>query len=98
MVIRVRKIIWDDRNIRHIARHNVSVDEVEEIFDKYHYAGKAKYRRLLVTGETDSGRILEVPFARRGKGRIYPITAYDAGPGKAQQYLGAKRKKGGERA
>jgi hypothetical protein len=35
-MIHIRRLIWDDWNIAHIARHEVSPDEVEEVCDAEH--------------------------------------------------------------
>ncbi len=78
-----------------MARHYVSVDELEEIIGQYFYVENTKRKRKLIIGETKDGRIIEIPLAGKGGGRYYPVTAYDARPKKAQLYLSAKAKKGG---
>lgn len=58
---------WDETNIRHIARHNVTPQEAEEaIGDErrtragaYDVAGE---RRYAITGRTLRGRLLTVVF------------------------------------
>ena len=90
MVLKLVQLIWEEKNVKHIAKHYVSIDEVEEIFTKFHHVGKAKNKRKIVTGETDDGRILEVPLVHKGRGRYFPLTAYDAGEYRTRVYLHAK--------
>jgi uncharacterized protein len=94
--VKIRRMIWDYRNIRHTARHNVDPDEVEEVvfgnpLPKHGQKGKT----VVLIGETKAGRLLEVPLHNRGKGRYYPITAHDAGYEATVVY---KRERGGEEA
>ena len=46
---------WDERNIDHIARHNITPDEAEEAFLDALFR-KGREGRLLVYGVTDPGR------------------------------------------
>ena len=102
MVVIIRKLIWRLENIRHITEHDVSPEEVEEMRENFHIEKVAYRNRVILLGETDSGRILEVVLEPKGKGRFYPVTAYD--PHKRERSLfrnkkaveGARqRKKGG---
>jgi uncharacterized DUF497 family protein len=72
---------WDDANRGHIARHDVTVEEVEAAFNgdtlelgDYIVGGEQRYEDL---GITDSGRILFLVTTLRGQS-IRPITAFDA--------------------
>lgn len=73
---------WDDANIKHIAEHNLTPAETEEVLlsDPLEYDfdpdvnGEPRWTYL---GETVAGRILVVVIAMRGeKARV--VTAYDA--------------------
>ena len=51
---------WDDANIGHIARHDVTVSEVEQVFAKepeeeFTHTTDAGEDRYLVQGVTDAG-------------------------------------------
>ena len=59
---------WDDANTGHIARHNVTPEEVEE------RSGEERHTEL---GETASGRLLLVAWTWRGR-RIRVVTAFPA--------------------
>lgn len=77
MVVIIKKLIWEPANIRHIARHMVSPDEVEELIQNYHIAKTTYKNRITMLGETDTGRILELVLVRRGSGKFYPLTCYE---------------------
>jgi uncharacterized DUF497 family protein len=68
------KFEWDNANIEHIARHNYTAEEVEEVF-----AAAPRIRRLAPSrygayGATSDGRMTLVVFERR-RGSIRTITA-----------------------
>ena len=76
-------IIWDldddpDGNVAHCAEHDVTKEEVEEVFEG---AGDADVSRSsgrpVVFGDTSSGRHLMIVFEIINADMIYPITAYD---------------------
>ena len=91
MVVVIRRLIWKPKNVKHIARHGVSLNEVEEVTRRFNVPKSAPQKRLILIGETDAGRILELVLVPKGKGRYYPLTAYDASPAMAAMY---KRRKG----
>ena len=72
---------WDDANIAHIAEHDVTPEEAEQVllddpleleFD----AGPGGEERWVYLGETDEGRILQVIITLRGE-RIRVVTAFE---------------------
>jgi uncharacterized DUF497 family protein len=75
----VGKLIWDDENEEHIARHQVTRDEVEEAFysrSAQMYRSRDQSYRLI--SQTYGGRYLTVIVARRPGGAWYVVTARDA--------------------
>lgn len=63
--MKIDELIFNERNIEHIARHNV-------------LPLKAKLGRVMVIGKTKKSRILAV-ILEKFKGNIYfPVTARDA--------------------
>jgi uncharacterized DUF497 family protein len=84
----IRRLIWDARNKKHIARHHVVPDEVEEVvFFGNPLPDKGDtHNRLVLIGETQGARILEVVLQNRGEGLWYPVTAYDASEEKKAVY------------
>ncbi len=81
-------VIWDltddpDGNVQHIALHDVTIDEVEEVVGNPHsstVADKNRSGRFVTGGETADGRFLEVVWETvlEDPLTIYPITAYDS--------------------
>lgn len=73
---------WDKANLDHISEHQVSADEVDQIFsDPNRLEAKAysvrEEQRFATLGQTETGRILRVIYTIRN-GRIRTITAYRA--------------------
>jgi len=91
-MLHIRRLIWDPGNIAHIARHNVTVDEVE---DACHgdpitlgsYAG-----RVIVIGPTQAERLLAVVLDPDGEDVYYPVTARPASRKERRYY---QQQKGG---
>ena len=70
---------WDAGNLDHIARHHVTRDEVEEIFESRYYMVRGRDGRYVAIGQTASGRYLFCVLERTlGSGRIRIVTARDA--------------------
>lgn len=59
-MITIRRLIWDDWNIAHIARHDVTPDEVEEVCHGDPMTSQTYKRRIRVIGPTETGRMLTV--------------------------------------
>ena len=74
-MIYIRELLWTDWNIEHIARHNVSPDEVEEVCYSNPFVTKARNKTLRIIGQTYSGRFLTIFLAPRGKGSYLVVTA-----------------------
>lgn len=88
MSIIIRRLIWEPTNIKHIAtKHNVIPEEVEEVGKGYHLVRQALKKRLIMVGQTDTGRVLEIVLQAKGRGVYYPVTAYDASPPMKVTYL-----------
>lgn len=73
----VKKLIWDEFNLEHIKKHNVTTDEVEEVGQNIIAHERTKQKRYLIIGQVGS-RILTVIINRKGMGIYYPVTARDA--------------------
>lgn len=74
----IRKLIWDEWNIDHIARHNVEPEEVEEVCKSKNLFTRGRNGSYKVIGQTDDGRYLAIILSPRPGGRFYPITARSA--------------------
>jgi uncharacterized protein len=68
---------WDERNLEHIARHDVEPDEAEAVLDNKPLVLRADDDKYLAYGQTDEGRFLLVVFVRKLGPAIRVITARD---------------------
>ena len=74
----IREFEWNDRNIEHIARHNVSPDEVEDVaFDDEPWIRKGRKGARYMLGYTIGGLYLFIVYSLRSKGIARVITAMD---------------------
>jgi uncharacterized DUF497 family protein len=77
MAFRIRELLWDDWNEEHIARHNVTIPEVEDVCFGNPWELRGKGGTRAVYGQSSEGRYLFVVLGDRGDGLFYPITARD---------------------
>ena len=76
-------IIWDldddpDGNVQHCAEHDVTKEEVEEVFQLASDADLSRSSgRPVVFGDTNAGRHLMVVYETIETDTVYPITAYE---------------------
>lgn len=86
-MIRVDRLIWDESNIGHIARHQVTPQEVEEVCHGPDIVKNAKAGRVMVIGPTRSGRALSIILDPEPQPRIwYPVTARSADRAERKKY------------
>jgi uncharacterized protein len=74
----IYELIIEPEREEHIARHNVSVEEVEEVVFGDPFITKTRDRRYRVIGQADAGRYLTIFLGPRGRGVYGLITARDA--------------------
>jgi len=72
---------WNEANLMHIARHDVTPAEVEEVFERdpyieYTHTADNGEERFVARGITARSRYLNIPYTERNE-RIRPITAFD---------------------
>ena len=75
----VRHLVWNPWNVAHIARHQVTPNEVEEV-RKQPYLTRPSYKnRFAITGQASSGRMLTVVIdPQQKRGLFFPVTARSA--------------------
>jgi uncharacterized DUF497 family protein len=84
---------WDEANTQHIVSHQVSHEEVEQVFANdemdidYDVVGGEE--RWTVVGETDKMRVLIVVFTMRDE-LVRTVTAYEASARVRTEYFTAK--------
>ena len=74
----IRRLIWDDWNTAHIARHAVVPDEVEEVCRGDFIMREGHSERIMLIGPTEAGRLLAVILSDEGEDTYYPVTARPA--------------------
>ena len=88
--MRIYELVVEAGREEHIARHNVSVEEV--IFGMP-FIRKARQDRYSIIGQTESGRYLAVFVAPREKGVYGLVTARDANDAERRAYIRYSRQK-----
>jgi uncharacterized DUF497 family protein len=79
---------WDEYAIDHIANHNVTPDEVEEVaFEGSPYIRKGRGGRRYLYGKTIGGRYLFIVYVTTGRGKARVITARDMDDKERRHYL-----------
>jgi hypothetical protein len=72
-------LIWNPWNTAHIARHDVTPDEVSEVCKADPLVQEAYGGRLVISGKTVAGRFLVIILAPTLEPDVYyPVTAYPA--------------------
>jgi uncharacterized DUF497 family protein len=70
--------MWTEDSETHIARHNVTPLEVEQVlYSQPRLAVSGRDDTTEVLGQTDAGRLLPVVITEAGDGRDFIVTARD---------------------
>ena len=97
--ILINALIWEDLNVAHIARHDVTPLEVEQICQGSHIVRQGKKGRLLVIGLTEQGRMITAALDPEDtEGVYYPVTARPASKKERRLYQEEQENKGGDKA
>jgi uncharacterized DUF497 family protein len=75
--MRIDDLEWTDDRIEHIERHDITPEEVEEVFGSAPFFKRGRGGVYEQWGQTDAGRYLLVIFRYLGHNRAWPITARD---------------------
>jgi uncharacterized DUF497 family protein len=89
-MLTVRRLVWDEWNVEHIARHEVTPEEVEQVCQGEPMTSETYSDRLRVVGPTDASRMLTVILAPEGKGVYYPVTGRPASRKERRLYEDSK--------
>lgn len=71
---------WDQDNVEHLARHSITPDEVEEVFDGpilHRRGGTDSSDRFRVLGRSAAGRYLALVYQAKGRDVVRPFTGRD---------------------
>ena len=75
-MLQIEELVWDEQAEGHIARHGVSMWEVEEAVQNGLHARRSR-QYLMLLCQTNAGRYLTLILDRLGHGQWYPVTARD---------------------
>lgn len=73
--MKIRALYWDQTNIEHIAQHSLNPVEVEDVCFGKHISFRARRRRYVLYGKTESGNMIMVVLERLFGHVFKPITA-----------------------
>ena len=90
--MRIEGVHWDDSNIEHISKHNVSPSEVEDVCYRIHISRRESRGRYILSGQSASGRYLNVVLERIYDAIYRPITAF----GMSENYKRSYRRRLGK--
>ena len=85
--MRIYELVIEPGREEHIARHQVSIAEVEEVIFSTPFIRKARQGRYHIIGQTEAGRYLTVFVAPREQGVYGLVTARDADDAERRAYL-----------
>lgn len=85
-MIKINRVIWEDWNINHIAKHNVIQGEVEEVLHSKFVICPSYRDRILITGKTSRDRFITIIAHEEVKNVYYIITARDATEPEIKEY------------
>jgi uncharacterized protein len=93
-MIEIIRLVWDAWNIAHIARHQVTPNEVEELCQSDCLVLDGHSGRIIVVGLTQANRLLAAVLdPEEEAGVYYPVTARTADRKERRLY---QVEKGGE--
>ena len=91
-MVYIKRLVWDGWNVAHIARHDVTLDEVEEVCHCNPVFRDSYKGRKLVIGPTKLGRMITVALDPEPEmeGVFYPVTAHPASRKERRRYKETK--------
>ncbi len=91
--MKIYELVIEPGREEHIARHQVSVAEVEEVIFGAPFIRKARQGRYHIIGQTEAGRYITVFVAPRGRGVYGLVTARDSDDAERRAYLRHSKQK-----
>ena len=85
--MRIKAFEWDEGNIGHIARHNITPEDVEEACCNDPLIFKGRNNRYYALGQSDNGHYLMIVFMIKFMGMARVITARPMQDAERKRYL-----------
>lgn len=76
-MIVINELIWDEFNLNHIQKHDVTQLEIIEASQKIKLILESKFKRLAVIGKTKNNRLITFILDKKDKDSYYLVTARD---------------------
>lgn len=74
--MKISRLIWDNWNILHIARHGVTREDIEQVCQREFAVRDGKKERFLVIGTNNSEKFIAIVVDPESEeGVYYPVTA-----------------------
>lgn len=89
-MLNIRRILWDDWNVAHVARHHVIPQEAEEVCYSDYVLLQGHSGRYVLIGPTRANRMLAVVVDHEGEGEYYMVTTRSASRKERAIYRQAK--------
>ncbi len=77
-MLTIRRLLWDPQNVAHIAHHQVTIEEVEQVCHNGPLVRHGYLDRLILIGPTLAGRVLAIVLEHTGEETYYVVTARSA--------------------
>jgi uncharacterized DUF497 family protein len=74
-MLTISRLLWDPGSVAHIARHRVTIEEVEQVCHGEPLLREGHSGRILVIGPTMANRVLAIILEPVDAERYYVITA-----------------------
>jgi uncharacterized DUF497 family protein len=94
-MVEIKRLIWTDRNIAHIAPHGVTPADVEDAMQNDPHISGSRDGTLRIIAPTSAKRMLTIILSPRRDGGFYIVTAHPASRQERRLYQEAR---GGEEA
>jgi uncharacterized DUF497 family protein len=79
-------LIWDEWNKKHIRKHKITEEEVEDAFANEFGRNDSYYYRFAVYGKTKKGRLVTIIISFKTKTKFYVVTARDMSRKERRKY------------
>lgn len=69
------KLVWDEWNIKHLKKHQVGREEIEQVYTSKTIKSQTYLNRILILGKTKKGRLLTIVISQGKQKEQYIIPA-----------------------
>lgn len=80
------KLIWNEWNRNHIKKHNVTVDEVEEVYKNKKFDLDSYLDRKKLYGLSNNGRMMIIVVSKENNKNVYVFSARDMSRKERREY------------